>query len=305
MGGETLSPPEVSTLPAEAVDPLVEDVEDSDGIEVSMNAIGGSLRINTIKLIGHLKGRSVLVLLDSGSTHSFINATTAKELKLETVLTTPVNVAVADGRNMAVSLKCNGCRWEMQQHQFQFDFRVLELGAYDLILGVDWMKAYSPITFDFPRNQVTITTQGTSIKLTRMSEDAELWLISCRGINRLLRCPGSSVTLGLYTINGGPTTMLSAVSSSGDSPFADQLAQLLYCFRHIFDEPTDLPPFREFNHSIPLKPGVEPINIRPYRYPYFQKAEVEKLTEKMLSAGIIQPSHNPYALPVLLVKKKD
>lgn len=52
-----------------------------------------------------------------------------------------------------------------------------------------------------------------------------------------------------------------------------------------------LPPARYLDQSIELKQGEGPVNIRPYRYPQFQKDEIE-------------PSTSPFSHPILLVKKR-
>jgi len=44
--------------------------------------------------------------------------------------------------------------------------------------------------------------------------------------------------------------------------------------------------------------------MRPYRYSIIHKDIVDKLVEEMLNQGIIWYSKNPYASPVVLVKKK-
>jgi len=73
----------------------------------------------------------------------------------------------------------------------------------------------------------------------------------------------------------------------------------------VFETPKGLPPIRDHDHAIHLIPGSVPPNIRPYRYPYFQKSEIERMIAEMLEAGIIQPSQSSFSAPVVLVHKKD
>jgi hypothetical protein len=47
----------------------------------------------------------------------------------------------------------------------------------------------------------------------------------------------------------------------------------------IIDIPKGFPPTRNHGHDIHLIPRSVPPNIRPYRYPYAQKSEIEHLIE--------------------------
>ena len=83
------------------------------------------------------------------------------------------------------------------------------------------------------------------------------------------------------------------------------LQPLLQEFSEVFNKPCGLPPSRSHEHHIYLFKDAQPINVRPYRYPYIQKQEIERLIQEMLSDGIIRHNHSPFSSPVLLVKKKD
>jgi hypothetical protein len=73
----------------------------------------------------------------------------------------------------------------------------------------------------------------------------------------------------------------------------------------LFDDPHSLPLHRKYDHHIPLIPGTEPVNAKPYRYTPHQKSEIEKQVAYILKRGVIQESTSPFASPVLLVCKKD
>ena len=80
---------------------------------------------------------------------------------------------------------------------------------------------------------------------------------------------------------------------------------LLEEFESVFAEPSSLPLHRQLDHDIHLLPSSASVNVRPYRYPHFQKNEIEKQAIDMLNSGIIRPSTSPFLSHVLLVKKKD
>ena len=90
-----------------------------------------------------------------------------------------------------------------------------------------------------------------------------------------------------------------------ESPWAtNSIQNVLKGFDDVFTWPEKLPQRREIEHQIHLKEGTDPINVRPYRYGFHQKTEMEKLVEEMLMSKVIRPSKSPFSSPVLLVKKK-
>lgn len=74
-------------------------------------------------------------------------------------------------------------------------------------------------------------------------------------------------------------------------------------FQEVFEKPTGLPPKRSCDHQIILKNDTQPISIRPYKYPFYQKIEIEKIAQELLKYGVIRPSQSPFSSPVLLVRK--
>lgn len=89
------------------------------------------------------------------------------------------------------------------------------------------------------------------------------------------------------------------------TPIPPEIQELLHTHELLFQKLVEPPLQREFDHHIPIIPGVKPVNIKPYRYDLTQKDEIERQVKEMLMNGVIQPSTSLYALPVLLVKKKD
>lgn len=78
---------------------------------------------------------------------------------------------------------------------------------------------------------------------------------------------------------------------------------MLQKYKVVGDEPRGLPTLQTTDHYILLQPDARPINVHPYRYPHFQKNEIECLTREMLQHGLICHSISPYSSLVLLMHK--
>uniref|UniRef100_A0A452XQV9 Retrotransposon gag domain-containing protein n=1 Tax=Aegilops tauschii subsp. strangulata TaxID=200361 RepID=A0A452XQV9_AEGTS len=81
-----------------------------------------------------------------------------------------------------------------------------------------------------------------------------------------------------------------APTTEPSTPIPDCIQQVLDEFPDVFAEPTGLPPRRPCDHRIPLIPGAQPVNTRPYRHKPELKYEIEAQVEELLRSGIIQRS---------------
>jgi hypothetical protein len=77
---------------------------------------------------------------------------------------------------------------------------------------------------------------------------------------------------------------------------------LLHSFAPVFATPTELPPTHAHDHRIILT-SSQPVNVRSYRYPHFQKTDIEKIIRELLLTGVIRPIQSPFSASVLLVHK--
>jgi hypothetical protein len=66
-----------------------------------------------------------------------------------------------------------------------------------------------------------------------------------------------------------------------------------------------LPPERDVEFVIELKPDTAPISRRSYRMPPNELAELKTQLQDLLEKGFIRPSSSPWGCPAIFVKKKD
>ncbi len=90
-------------------------------------------------------------------------------------------------------------------------------------------------------------------------------------------------------------------------PSFEGIKDILFEYLDVFpaDLPTELPPDREFNMKIPIKPGSTPPNKAPYRISEDAKEAIIATLEYLYSHGLARDSLSEYASPVTLAPKPD
>lgn len=183
------------------------------------------------------------------------------------------------------------------------DLYVLPICGLDVVLGMQWLQTLGPYIHDHKELTMEFSWQGSVVKLAG-SREVGAHQSSTSQIHAMIRegdvrdCFSLCATISKQ---GGDTEDY----NEEQSVLPMEGTTLLTKFQDIFAEPTQLPPRRNSDHRIFLQPGTSPVNVRPYRYPYFQKDVIEQLIQEMKSCGFIRASTSPYSSPVLLVKKKD
>lgn len=238
----------------------------------------------------------LLILVDSGSSNSFLNAHMLSRVDCTVQDTTPIPIKLANGEFMQCDKMVPALSWWCQGETFTTSMRVLELGAYDAILGMDWLQQHSPMVTDCVNHCLAFPYNNKFVQLKGILAPQE---------NSIRELPVEKL---LKSYKGNEVWAMAIVRADehiSPAPIPLEVQEVLHKFPNVFDTPTALPPERQYDHTIPLKPDALAFNSRPYRYSPAHKDEIEKQVKKMLEACIIVHSMSPYASPVLLVQNKD
>jgi hypothetical protein len=275
--------------------------------QLSLQALTGIAAYHTMRVTGLHEKKLLHILLDSGSTHNFLDLDVAKTLGCKLEAIPPLAITGGGGHQLEAAFICRNFKWQLQQGHFTADVIVLPLGCCDLILGVQWLKSLGPILWDFDKLQMEFTTQSRKFVL-RGAKIPNLKLINNKTFAQAVQKGAELCFLSITPESSSLMTPSYHVLQDSEHCLLvpNSLQDLIASYADIFAEPTRLPPPRPgFDHKIPLKAGVEPFNLRPYRFSVVQKDVIDKLVQDMLDQGIVQHSTSPFASPTILVRKKD
>ena len=282
---------------------VIEEEEQQCMPHISLNALSGVPTHNTMRVKGHVLRQLLHILMDSGSTHNFLDIYTAKRLGCRLRSTCPLQVSVAGGTKLVSQYMVKGFQWKIQGVVFETDVMLLPLGGCELVLGVQWLSTLGTISWNFQELTMKFAYGGQKV-LLRGTHQSELAWMSGKQMSKMVsQIREHQMPTVCYM--GSASLNLMQCPVQGNDTRVVELEPLLGEFIDVFEMPKELPPHRHFDHRIPLKSEDVSVNVRPYRYPPAQKDTIEAMINELMESGVIRPSNSPFSSPIVMVKKKD
>lgn len=280
-----------------------EDAEAAEQISsaISFHAMAGIPSYATFRFTGFIGNSQVQVLLDGGSTHSFIRTSVARSLGFPIEHVPSFAVAVGNGGRLLTEGRLVNTPISIQGHEFHPELFVLAVHGADVILGAAWLSTLGWVRQNYDKLILEFEVDGKVIQL-RGEPRHTPQPAHFHSLQRMYRTEAIAES---FKVDINKIIEDSTPKSPGVAPIPYEMSTLLDHFEDIFQKPQGLPPPRTVDHSIPLQPGTGPVNIRPYRYPHYQKGVIESMVQEMLEDGVIQLSSSPFSSPIVLVRKKD
>ncbi|GJX07412.1 reverse transcriptase domain-containing protein [Tanacetum coccineum] len=254
------------------------------------NVVNGTILINNVY---------TSVLFDTSADRSFVSYAFSKYIDVHpTTLDTNYSVELADGKSLTTNTILRGCTLNLQNHLFEIDLLPIELGSFDVIVGMDWMAEHRAevvcyekyIRVPYKNDMLIIQGERSGIK-----SESRLEVIS-------------SIRTQKY-IDQGCQVFLIQMTKEEKAETSERRIEdvpVVRDFLEVFPEDLPgLPSTRQVEFHIELIPGAAPVARAPYRLAPAKMKELAEQLKELSDKGFIRPSSSPWGAPILFVKKKD
>ncbi|KAK1427827.1 hypothetical protein QVD17_16523 [Tagetes erecta] len=240
-----------------------------------------------------INGHYASVLFDSGADRSFVS------MKFEPLLAKPRSrleesfiVETANGKSVEIDSVIPDCTLYLREHEFSVDLIPMQLGSFDVIIGMDWLSKCHAEVVCFEKYIRIPLPSGEVLNVYGEKPSKGLKLMSCVKAQKYLRKK--------YV------AFLAHIVKSEEKPKKIEDIPVIRDFPEVFPEDlTGLPPVRQVEFRIDLVPGATPVAKSPYRLAPSEMQELASQLQELSDKGFIRPSSSPWGAPVLFVKKKD
>ncbi|GJW06912.1 putative reverse transcriptase domain-containing protein [Tanacetum coccineum] len=247
-----------------------------------------------------LNNRYASILFDIGADRSFISTTFSSLINIApTLLENSYDVELADGKIVGIDTIIRGCTLNFLNHPFNIDLMPVELGSFDVIIGMNWLRrCHAVIVCDEKLVRIPYGNETLIFHGNESNNGRESWLtiISCSKAQEYM-AKGCQIFLAQIF-----------AKNEEDKSEGKQLKDvpIVRDFPEVFPEDLPgLPPARPVEFQIDLIPRAAPVARVPYQLASFEMKELSEQLQELSNKGFIRPSSSPWGAPVLFVKKKD
>jgi hypothetical protein len=218
---------------------------------------------------------SIVVLFDSGASHSFIFATYFEKHNLPKALLRCQMIVSSPGGDMPTRQLCPKVNLKISGVDFVANLIVLESKGIDVTLSMDWLSKHKAL-IDCAKKSIKLATPDGK-ELEFVVEP----VVTTRGV-----------------ANRAEVNQLDASQGSG-VPVVNE-------FPDIFPEDLPgMPPDGDIEFVIEMNLGTAPIYKTPFRTTTPKLAELKEHIKELLEKEFIHPSSSPWGTPMIFVLKKD
>jgi predicted aspartyl protease len=115
---------------------------------VSLHAITGIRREDTMQRWVVLNGQELLALLDTGSTHNFINCKAAQQCGVTLEPTPGCHVKVANGEPVFCQGVTRRAAIDIKREKFTIEAYAIPLDTFEIILGTAFLRTLRLVLWD-------------------------------------------------------------------------------------------------------------------------------------------------------------
>lgn len=109
----------------------------TESFSISLQALSGTTQHSTMRLRETVQGKPVTILVDSGSTHSFIDKHFSERLQLPSTTSGSFEVLVANGEKLQSEGVCKGVVIDCQGRKLQVSLLKLPITGCQIVLGAN------------------------------------------------------------------------------------------------------------------------------------------------------------------------
>ncbi|GJV36819.1 putative reverse transcriptase domain-containing protein [Tanacetum coccineum] len=206
-----------------------------------------------------LNNRYGSILFDTGVDNSFVLTAFSSLIDIiPSTLDNSYDVELADGRITGVNTIIRGCTLNLLNHPFNINPMPVELGSFEVIIGMDWLSLYHAVIVcdekivRVPFGNETLIIHGDG---SNHGGESRLNIISCTKTQKYL-LKGCHVFLAQITEK-------KAEDKSEEKRLED--VPVVQDFPQVFPEDfPGVPPTRQVEFQIDLIPGAAPVTRAPY-----------------------------------------